>query len=194
MTATTAALVAAFAALAGDVRRDGFVPALERRYCMAPAAASPLTLAITELGGRTVAGSALLVCGAVAWARGPERGRACAVRFLITISGRAVMARLVRRRRPPRGWWQQSPTGFSFPSRHTTWAMLAADEAVAALPGGARRWARLGQVALVASVGMSRVAVGVHWPSDVVGALLWEECCRRGGRWFRMHKAREEAG
>ena len=69
----------------------------------------------------------------------------------------------------------------SFPSGHTLTAFL-----VAGLLAGYRpRWA-LPALALAALAGVSRVAVGVHWPLDVLGGAV-------GGllaAWAGMHLAR----
>jgi membrane-associated phospholipid phosphatase len=69
----------------------------------------------------------------------------------------------------------------SFPSGHTLTAFL-----VAGLLAGYRpRWA-LPALALAALAGLSRVAVGVHWPLDVLGGAA-------GGllaAWVGMHVAR----
>jgi membrane-associated phospholipid phosphatase len=69
----------------------------------------------------------------------------------------------------------------SFPSGHTLTAFM-----LAGLVAGYRpRWALLA-LALASAAGLSRVAVGVHWPLDVVGGAV-------GGllaAWAGMHAAR----
>ncbi len=62
------------------------------------------------------------------------------------------------------------PDCFSFPSGHAVLVFAAAT--VLALSGLSRRW-RVGALVLAALVGASRVAVGHHWPTDVIaGAVL----------------------
>jgi undecaprenyl-diphosphatase len=98
---------------------------------------------------------------------------------------RAGLARLVRRARPPQEWWRSEPHGWSFPSRHTLQALLAAavllDEVCPDRP--ALRFT--GTLAATTAVGTARVRLGVHWPSDVLGAALtgalWLELVRRRG-------------
>ena len=37
----------------------------------------------------------------------------------------------------------------------------------------ARRWVQAGSLAIIGLMGLQRVYVGAHWPSDVLGAYLW---------------------
>jgi undecaprenyl-diphosphatase len=65
---------------------------------------------------------------------------------------------------------------FSFPSGHSTNAAVAVGLAVFVLWPISRPQARIAEltvaIACAIVVGFSRVAGGVHWPSDVVGGLL----------------------
>lgn len=67
--------------------------------------------------------------------------------------------------------------GFGFPSGHTMGAVLLWG-VVFVLAGGIaaawpRRLLRAFAVLTVLAVGLSRIYSGAHWPSDVVGAMLW---------------------
>lgn len=57
----------------------------------------------------------------------------------------------------------------AFPSGHTTTIFVLASVLVCQLRSAA---AALAAVALAVMVGVSRIAVGVHWPQDVAGGML----------------------
>lgn len=75
--------------------------------------------------------------------------------------------------------------GYSFPSGHTLRAVGLAGVLGAVVVRGPRgRW---GLAAIAGGVGWSRVYLGVHWPTDVLGAMLlgtaWVAACV----WLRGH-------
>ncbi|MFD0329243.1 phosphatase PAP2 family protein [Streptacidiphilus monticola] len=83
----------------------------------------------------------------------------------------------VARPRPAYGHPVTTATGWSFPSGHAmTAATVLTLFALLLLPharGRTARWALLGAAALlVLLVSWSRLALAVHWPSDVLGAWL----------------------
>lgn len=71
--------------------------------------------------------------------------------------------------------------GDSFPSDH---AALSSAVAIALWRGGERVW---GPIALVMAVviGVARIMVGVHYPSDIVGGLVVGLVCAVVALWFR---------
>ncbi|MFG2652045.1 phosphatase PAP2 family protein [Streptomyces sp. NPDC048436] len=101
-----------------------------------------------------------------------------------------VMA-LVDRQRPPHLDWRTHASNFSFPSGHTTTAALTAGLLVIALLARAPR-GRAGLVVAVgcwgALVGLTRVYLGVHWLTDVVGGWLlsagWLGLCLCAAAWW----------
>ena len=71
----------------------------------------------------------------------------------------------------------------SFPSGHTCAAFAAGMSWVRALP---RRWMRVLSAVLAVCMGLSRLYVGVHYPSDVLaGALVGSLCAWAAWRLYR---------
>ena len=79
----------------------------------------------------------------------------------------------------------------SFPSGHATSSMIFFLTLALVLGAETRwqRWAVAGAILLSLAIGTSRVMLGVHWPSDVIGGwafgLLWVLLTLRlAGRWI----------
>lgn len=109
------------------------------------------------------------------------RMRRRAVAILLMIDTIAVIAaygalKLMFSRERPRLFDKIAlPTGYSFPSGHAMSALgiygvIAA--ALIALHPRARRPVIAAAIALIALIGLSRIYLGVHWPSDVIGGFL----------------------
>lgn len=67
----------------------------------------------------------------------------------------------------------------AFPSGHTTTAFVLATVLLA----GSRSATAVGLLALATLVGLSRIAVGAHWPADVVGGMACGWVSGRLGLW-----------
>lgn len=88
---------------------------------------------------------------------------------------RIALATWVGRPRPPGTDWLRDASGPSFPSGHTTTAALVASVVCVALRRARPRVRRIGSAAVLTwavGVGLTRVYLGVHWPSDVLGGWL----------------------
>nr|WSY49481.1 phosphatase PAP2 family protein [Streptomyces sp. NBC_00886] len=98
---------------------------------------------------------------------------------------------LIARPRPPQGDWAGQASGWSFPSGHTTTAALTAGLVILAIcvrsPHG-RTPLCLTVGCWGALVGLTRVYLGVHWFTDVVGGWLfavgWLGVCLCAAAWW----------
>ena len=133
--------------------------------------------AIALGGGSAGLGVVMLASCVLAWRRGGRRWLA----FLVgTYVGTELlfwtMKVVVDRPRPPLSLQFATAGSASYPSGHTAIATaVAASLAVAASRTARpllRRSAVAGLVALPVVVGVSRIALGVHWLTDVIGGAL----------------------
>jgi undecaprenyl-diphosphatase len=148
----------------------------------------------TLLGEPTVLIGAGVLCALWLWWRGHARLAAALV--LIVLVGRALTEAQkyqIARVRPDIEPHLVVVQTSSFPSGHAASSMIFYLAVAVALTAGTRlqRQAALGAVALSLMIGVSRVMLGVHWPSDVIGGwafgLLWVLLTLRlAGRLFRV--------
>jgi len=139
--------------------------------------------AVTEAGSTFVAIPLILLLGLIALAGRPAAVRIGGAVLLTAVTslgaalGLAVNA-AINGVRPGEASWAGAAGGPTFPSGHTTVAtLLAASVAWAAwirtTDPRVRTAAVIVAVAIAAVVGVSRVWLGVHWPSDVLGGWLY---------------------
>jgi undecaprenyl-diphosphatase len=165
-----------------------------------------LARVITWAGSTGVALPALFAVGAVSLGRGGRARDRLGVALLLEGVGSAgvyvglVINAWVGRLRAPTQDWAGAAGGPAYPSGHTTTATLFAVLCAWALtartaPGRARviLWSAAALFAL--TVGWTRVWLGVHWPSDVAGGLLygtaWSAMCLVVVSRWRSRHARE---
>jgi membrane-associated phospholipid phosphatase len=154
-----------------DVDRRAFEVIRERRT----EAATRVARAVSALAEPGVMYPVLALAGVAAARRG--KGWRAGVPFLVVAGGAAVRRRLsqvIARPRPPADAWLIEPEGFSFPSKHTTLAALAAGASVRALGFGGVP-AQAASLLAATGIGASRVYLGVHWPTDVAAGWLFAE-------------------
>lgn len=146
--------------------------------------ATTLMRAVTALGSFTALAPLGLALGLLWWWR--RRSWKPLLMLIAALVGAMVLANLVKvlvaRPRPPASMAVGDFGGFGFPSGHateaaSTWGMVAA-----LLAAHISSWSRKvaiwsSAVVVVLAVGGTRVYLGAHWPSDVLGGwalgALW---------------------
>lgn len=146
-----------------------------------PAPAVAVARAVTYTGSGVIPYALAAAAGVFARRGATVRQRVVAAVITLgcLVGGQAVryeVMDLAARPRPPVGQWATHASGWSFPSGHTTTAALTAGLLIGAvLVRGSRCGNAL--VLLIGSwgalVGISRVYLGVHWSTDVLGGWLF---------------------
>ena len=158
-------------------RLDGSVSTHMHQLALAHPAWVSAMVWISDIGSPTVLRSLIVVMAVVFWLRGARR---LALWAAATIAGGAlidvVLKAAVGRARPHFTHPVATAPGGSFPSGHAFTATLAAGVlllwALPLLSPGGRIAAWIGAALVPVAVGASRVALGVHWLSDVVGGWI----------------------
>jgi undecaprenyl-diphosphatase len=185
--ALAAVLVYAFGVLASDVwAGDRFAfdrSVMEAIHTMASPWLTVVMRLVTAIASGLVAAGLALVLG-IRWWRQVGR-RAEAVTLLITLAGSAglgeVLKLLFARPRPHLFPWLTGARGWSFPSGHTLTATVLGGLLAWLMGRRLDGWRRValwvGAGLWVVLVGLSRVYLGVHYPSDVLASLAVGGLC-----------------
>lgn len=160
---------------------DDFLHALLRLPIASPWRG--MVLQLTRLGSLLILGPVALVAVMILLARG---ARHAALWLFTTIAaGRLAVegAKLViMRPRPPQADRLDLVTSWSFPSSHSAGTMLTCLALACVI--GTRRGTPMA-IGFAVLIGWSRLALGVHWPGDVLAgwgfALAWIGTARRFG-------------
>ena len=141
-------------------------------------------LGVTATGTSTVVvfvvalGTLLLMPGS--WRRRIAFTALLVAVFMVAVGLRLWFSDLVVRPRPVVGDWAGYASGYAFPSGHTTASALGAGLLLWVATRTPRPLARVvGGLAVVwaTSIGVTRIYLGVHWPTDVVGGWLFALTC-----------------
>jgi undecaprenyl-diphosphatase len=147
----------------------------------------------------------LIPLGILVFALYLRQGRPLTARlFVITVIGGEVLDQVLKlafhRTRPAAFFGLPEPLGYSFPSGHALAACafygVVAAFAAARTESRTRRWIyRIAAAIVIAIIGVSRIYLGVHYPSDVLGgyaaALVWVFTVASARRWMRRTNARK---
>lgn len=154
------------------------------------AAVVDVARAVTYLGNGFVLAAILLVAAGILVARGVLRPAAALTPVASLALGSAVSAigkAIVGRPRPPAALHEVVERTSGYPSGHSTqsaagWLALGLvlTFAVVGLPGRERRWALPAALVVVGGVGVSRVLLSVHSPTDVVAGWSLGAVCAVG--------------
>jgi membrane-associated phospholipid phosphatase len=152
---------------------DGLEVALMRQLASVRADWPQLTLAataFTTLGSGPV--TLFIVGGASLWLLRRRSWRA-ALLLMITVLAQRTLVELLKdwtgRARPPLDP-RLLPHSLAFPSGHSANSMTAfLGIALLVAAPAFRRYAAAAALTLAFMVGLSRIYLGVHWPSDVIG-------------------------
>jgi membrane protein DedA with SNARE-associated domain/membrane-associated phospholipid phosphatase len=140
---------------------------------------------VTDLGGASVLIPLLLVIGLVwRWRAGTWRPLGLlAAAYTGAWTLQTSIKLLVHRPRPPAALALAHFSGYAFPSGHATDSVAVYGMLAALLATATARWGRkvalwATAAGLVALIGLSRLYLGGHWPTDVLGGFAL------GGTWL----------
>lgn len=174
------AAVIGLGALVDTVREDEATVFDERILSMVhshdgPALDSTMR-ALSTLASPTGVAVCVLALGAFFWRRRQRFDAALLVGTTALAGLLNVLLKLIFQRGRPELFFEvEAPKSFSFPSGHAMGALVAFGMS-AVLLGRAYRRARFviwaAATVLTLAVGVSRIFLGVHWPTDVAGGFL----------------------
>jgi membrane-associated phospholipid phosphatase len=145
-----------------------------------PGSARTAAVALTDSGIGVVPYALVLMAGIISgsgrYGRALSAARAVVILLAVQLL-RFALASAVGRPRPAIMDWAVHASGFAFPSGHTVTSATAAGILIYAvwphLRGTPRTLTVTALTTWVITVGLSRVYLGVHWPTDVLGGWLF---------------------
>ncbi|MEU6280935.1 phosphatase PAP2 family protein [Streptomyces sp. NPDC047028] len=149
---------------------------------------------LTATGTGVIPYVLVLPAGLLVGATRAQRLAAALLGAACLAAGQAVrygVMELVARVRPPEPDWRTHASNWSYPSGHTTTAALTAGLVILAIwiraPRGRTAFC-LAVACWGAGVGLTRIYLGVHWSTDVLGGWLfasgWLGLCLCAAAWW----------
>jgi len=165
--------LAAKVTVGGTLRFDQTVRAAV--HSVASPGLTLLLQGVTRLGSQTVVISIAVFAALVLFRQGRTD---CALMILIVMGGAELLESTIKlqfhRQRPEPFFDTPLPASYSFPSGHAllSFCCYGTLTAVADVRGALRWLLRAASVALILLIGISRVYLGVHYPTDVIAGYL----------------------
>ncbi|MFD8986209.1 phosphatase PAP2 family protein [Streptomyces sp. NPDC059564] len=194
------ALLALWVVLAPDGLLPGDAATHRAAVTDRSAAALAAARAVTSTGSGPLPYALVVAAGLYAGRTGRRRLTLTAALVLCLGAGQALryaVMTLIARPRPPLSDWATHALGCSFPSGHATVGALTAGLLITALLTREPPPPRIALLAALiavwgAAVGLTRVYLGVHWYTDVLGGWLfataWLALCVCGCLWGRTRR------
>ena len=142
-----------------------------------PAIASQFWTSITVLGNVIPLFSLVFILAGFSYWKSLKADACLLVGSLFLMMGASTALKFLYQRPRPTIEWVISTIGYSFPSWHTAATMLVAAVLAIVLYQRCQRkfWRYFGQVLVIALailVAISRIYIGVHFPTDIIGGWL----------------------
>lgn len=161
-----------------------------RLYLGEGAAAVPFWVAVTELGGWRVLLGIAVFAAAYLLARRRTRDAVFLLGVVIVVRLLVEGQKLLFARPRPDALHLADVSSLSFPSGHSANAL--ATYVALAIVFSVSRPVMLLLAVLIGLIGASRILLGVHWPSDVLGGWALAAICLILATWYRDAPQRQE--